>query len=105
MDHLRQQFWGVPDRLKPSRARLMIALSVPQLVIALLGFASYDGWYLITYVSAFVLIGFNNFAWGLGSVLPEEQGGAALRGAMRLALIPMFVSLFAVIGFQVGALG
>jgi hypothetical protein len=105
MDLVRQQFWAIPDRLKPTRARLMIALSVPQLIIAGLGFFSYHGWYLVAYVTAFTLIGFSNFAWGLGSMLPEERGGVALRSAMRPVSILMFASLFAVIGFQVGILG
>lgn len=43
MDLVRHQFWAIPDRLKPARARLLIGLSVPQLIIALLGFASYEG--------------------------------------------------------------
>lgn len=105
MDHVRHQFWAIPDRLKPARARLLIGLSVPQLIIALLGFVSYEGWYLVAYVSAFTLIGLSNFAWGLGSILPEERGGAALRSAMRPASVLMFLALFTVIGFQVGALG
>jgi hypothetical protein len=104
MDHVRQQFWAVPDRLKPSRARLLIALSIPQLIIAGLGFISYEGWYLVAYVSAFTLIGLSNFAWGLGSILPEEQGGITLRGAMRPVSIVMFLSLITVIGFQLANL-
>jgi hypothetical protein len=83
----------------------LIGLAVPQLIIAGLGFKSYDGWYLVVYVSAFTLIGLSNLAWGLGSMLPEERGGAALRSAMRPVSILMFLSLFAVIGFQVGRLG
>jgi hypothetical protein len=82
-----------------------MGLSVPQLIIAWLGLVSYEGWYLIAYVSAFSLIGLSNLAWGLGSMLPEERGGVALRSAMRPASILTFLALFTVIGFQVGFLG
>lgn len=105
MEKVRQQFWAIPDRLKPSRARLLLGLSVPQLIIAVLGFASYDGWYLVAYVSAFTLIGLSNLAWGLGSMLPEEHGGIAVRSAMRPVSLLSFIALCAVIGFQLGRLG
>lgn len=104
MDQLLRQLGAVPDRLNPLRARLLIGIAVPQLIIAGLGFVSYEGWYLVVYVSAFTLIGLSNLAWGIGSMLPEERGGAAVRGAMRPVSILSFLALCAVVGFQLGRL-
>jgi hypothetical protein len=105
MDHTREQFWAIPDRLKPAQARLLLGLSVPQLITAGLGFKSCDGWYLVAHISAFALIGLNDFAWGLGSLLPEERGGITMRSAMRPVGILSLIALCAVIGFQPGRLG
>jgi hypothetical protein len=83
----------------------LIGLAVPQLIIAVLGFRSYDGWYLVAYVSAFTLIGLSNLAWGLGSLLPEERGGVTLRSVMRPVSFLALLALWAVVVLQLERLG
>ncbi len=102
MDHVRQQLWRIPERFSPHLARWLIVLSLAIIGIAGLGLVLYDGWHRVAYFSAFLLIGAGNFAWALGSLLPDDRLAASLRGMVRLVTIPMYVALAVALGFQIG---
>jgi hypothetical protein len=102
MDNVRQQLWRIPDRFSPVLARWLIVLSLVIIGLAGMGLVLYDGWHRVAYFSAFLLIGGGNFAWALGSLLPDSRTAATLRGIVRLTTIPMFVALTIALGFQTG---
>ena len=105
MDQVRHRLWQAPGRLSFSYARLLFGLSALMLVFVALGFFLYDGWHRVAYMSAFFLIGLGNFFWALGSVLPEDDRAATLRGATRPVSILMFVALAFALAFQFGIVG
>lgn len=84
------RFWQPPIRLSPGRARLLIGLSAAMLVLAALGLVLYDGLERAVSAILFLSIGLSNFAWGLGSRLPEGPRARAL----RMATLPLGVVMF-----------
>lgn len=90
MDRIPPRLWRLPNRQSPTRARLLIGLSLTSLAFVVLGLVLYDGWYRVTYTLMFVSVGLSNFAWGLGSLMPEERGGKAA----RFATLPLGILMF-----------
>jgi hypothetical protein len=86
MDHARPQFWRLPKRLTPRRARLTLGLALAILGLAFiaLGGVESEGPSQLLSVAVLVLTGLGNLTWSLGSLLPEEEGGEALREVARL---------------------
>lgn len=82
-----------PRRLPSRSARLLIALSVIVLGIAILGGFLYDGWHRLAYVAAFTAIGLGNLAWAVGSLIPDQRGGQTLRQTTTIFIIIMFITL------------
>jgi len=93
MARIADQFWKTPNRLSQTYARGLIALSLFVLIIAALGLFIYDGVQRVAYVTAMGSIAFGNLAWGVGSLLPEAQGGRTARGATRHLFLVMLVAL------------
>ncbi len=91
---------GTPKRLAPTHARLLIGLSIFILVIAAFGLFLYDGWQRVAYVTAFLSIGFGNLVWGVGSLLPEEEGAKAWRNASFPFFVVMLLSLPVALAFE-----
>jgi hypothetical protein len=105
MEQARQEFWRIPGRIPPKYAKIVLVLAALMLPIAALGLTLYDGWYRISYVSAFVLIGLGNALWAVGCLVPDGPLSLALRSAMRPVVLLMFVALAATLGFQFGLWG
>ena len=93
MERLAGWFWQTPDRLCPTYARFLIGLALFLLALAALGLFIYDGLQRVAYVSAIGSIALGNLSWGIGSRLPEEQGGRFAREAARPFFILMMLSL------------
>lgn len=89
-----------PRRLPTLPARALIALAVFILGLALLGIVVYDGVQLLAYEATFISIGMGNLVWGLGSLIPDNRGGHALRQASNAFFIIMIVSLPITLAYQ-----
>lgn len=105
MGHVDHDVWRISGRISPRFARWLLVLAALMLPISVLGLTLYDGWYRISYVSAFVLIGLGNALWAVGSLVPDGPLSLALRSAMRPVVLLMFVALAATLGFQFGLWG
>ena len=97
MERLSPRFLRVPDRFPPARARLLLALAAFVIALGLSGVWLYDGAARVAIPLALVLVGLGNVTLGLGSLLPEERGGKAARGASLPIAILMFPALFAAV--------
>jgi hypothetical protein len=97
MDHARPQFWRLPKRLTPRRARLTLGLALAILGLAFiaLGGVESEGPSQLLSVAVLVLTGLGNLTWSLGSLLPEEEGGEALREVARLLSLLLLLTSFA----------
>ncbi len=95
MESIRHRFWRVPDRLSPQRARRQCGLAAAVLVLALGGLAiESEGPPRLLSAILLGLAGTSNFAWAIGSLLPEARGGRALRTAvLPLALLMLVASV------------
>ncbi len=93
MSRFADQFWKAPNRLSPTYAKGLTALSLFVLLLAALGLFTYDGLQRVAYVSAMGSIALGNLAWGVGSLLPEEPRGRKLRAAARPFFLVMLVTL------------
>jgi hypothetical protein len=89
------RWWKTPVRLSPQQARVIGGVAMLILVFAATGLFLYEGWPRLVHVSAMALIGLANLALALGSILPEERGGKALRGAVVPLTVLMIVALVA----------
>ncbi len=89
-----------PRRLPPLSAKALIALAVLILGIALLGIVIYDGVQLLAYEATFISIGMGNLVWGLGSLIPDERGGSALRRTSNVFFVIMIISLPITLAYQ-----
>lgn len=96
---LHEIFRG-PSRLSPGAARFVLGLAAVALGIAGLGFALYDGWQRVAYVSAFLLMSLANVLLALGSLLPEQRGGRLARIVMQPVTVLMLIALGAALTFQ-----
>ncbi len=95
MERIPPRLWRLPDRLPPTRARLLIGLSATSLALAVLGLLVYDGLERVVYAVMFLAVGLSNVAWAVGSLLPEERGGRAARFATLPLGILMFLAVVA----------
>ena len=93
MKRLKSWLWQTPDRLCPTYARFLIGLALFVLALAALGLLIYDGLQRVAYIGAIGSIALGNLAWGIGSHLPEEQGGRTAREVARPFFIVMMLSL------------
>ena len=86
MDCVRTRFWQVPERLTPRRARLTVGLAFAVLALAFFALLAGEIQGAPRLLSAAVLVftGLGNLTWALGSLLPEAEGGKALREVARL---------------------
>ena len=95
MDRIPPRLWRMPDRLSPTRARLLVGLAATSLAFAVLGVVVYDGLERVVYAVMFLCAGLSNLAWAVGSLVPEERGGRAARLATLPLGVLMFVAMFA----------
>src|SRR5690348_5972399 len=79
MNSRHLQLWQTPHRLMAFQAKIVAGLAIADLVIAATGLMLYDGLPRMVHVGALALVGMTNLSWATGSLLPEEQGGKALR--------------------------
>jgi hypothetical protein len=93
MEHLVNELWRTPSRHRRTFARGMVVLSMVVLVLAALGFVTYEGLQRVAYVTAMGSIGLGNLAWAMGSLLPEIGGGRRAREAARPFFLLMLVAL------------
>ena len=93
MDQIAREIWRMPPRLAPGYAWGLLALSLGFLALAALGLSFDDLPLRLLYISAIGAIGLANLALSAGSLLPEEQGGRALRGLSRPFVIIMILTL------------
>ena len=86
MDHAHPRFCRLPERLTARRARLTLGLALVILGLAFiaLGSVESEGPPRLLSVAVLVLTGLGNLSWALGSLLPEAEGGEALREVARL---------------------
>ena len=89
------RFWQTPQRLSRRQATLVGVLAIVVLAFAATGIFLFEGWSRLVHVSALALMGLTNLALALGSLLPEERGGMALRDAVVPLSLLMFVALLA----------
>jgi hypothetical protein len=68
--------------------------------IALLGIVIYDGLQLLAFEATFIAIGLGNLVWGLGSLIPDERGGSALRRTSNVFFVIMIISLPITLAYQ-----
>jgi hypothetical protein len=94
VDNVRTRFWQLPERLTPGRARLSIGLGLAALALALATLAVGESEVPPRLLSAAVLVltGLGNLSWALGSLLPQEAGGRALREVARLLGLLLLVA-------------
>jgi hypothetical protein len=97
MDHDRPHFWRLPERLTPRRARLTLGLAFAILGLAFIALGSLESegppWLMS--VAVLVLTGLGNLTWALGSLLPESEGGEALRELARLLSLLLLLTSIA----------
>jgi hypothetical protein len=94
MERISNRFWRLPNRLSPTRARLLIGLSVAMFLIAAVGIVIYDGLERVVYATLFLAIGLSNLGWGAGSLLPEARGGKTARSAtLPLGIVTLLAVL------------
>jgi hypothetical protein len=86
MDCVRTRFWQVPERLTPRRARLTVGLAFAVLALAVFALLAGEirGVPRLLSTAVLVFTGLGNLTWALGSLLPEAEGGKALREVARL---------------------
>jgi hypothetical protein len=93
VERITEGFLKTPNRLSPTYAKGMVALSLFVLVIAAFGLFIYDGVQRVAYVSAMGSIALGNLAWSVGSLMPEERGGRTVRDLARPCFLVMFIAL------------
>lgn len=93
MERIAHEIWSMPRRLAPGFARGLLAVSLGFLALAGLGLSFDDLLLRFLYVSAIGAIALANLTLSLGSLLPEERGGRALRGVSRFFVLAMFLTL------------
>jgi hypothetical protein len=89
--------WQTPQRVSVRRATVLGGLATLILVLAATELFLVEDWPRFVHVSALVLVSLTTLAIALGSVLPEERVGKALRDAAVPLGLLMFGSSFAVI--------
>lgn len=89
------RFLQTPRRMSRGLAIAIGVLAGIVLVFAATGLFHYEGWPSFVQVSALALVGLTNLALALGSLLPEERGGKALRTAVVPLSLLMLVTLLA----------
>jgi hypothetical protein len=93
MDRFLNELWHIPPRFSPNAARLQIGVALFDLALAALGLVIYEGAQRVAYVAAIGAIALGNLTWGVGSLLPEEQGGRQSRGMARPCFLLMLFAL------------
>lgn len=97
-----QELFRPRGRVSIVTVRILAGLSLAMLLLAISAYASYSGGHRVAAVSAFGLISLGNLAQALGSILPEERGGAVARRLVMPLAGMMFLALAVTLLFQLG---
>jgi hypothetical protein len=82
------QLWQIPRRLSPRAVKIIGPSAMVTFAFAATVPLLFEGWSGVAFMVAFALLGLSNLVVVLGSILPEESGGEAVRRAV-VPLVPV----------------